>query len=61
MNVKVLVGSGDKIALFTLPFLIVGLILNVAYPSLFDVGGPSNVLRVISVAVVSYLDPDEGP
>jgi protein-S-isoprenylcysteine O-methyltransferase Ste14 len=52
MNVKVLVGSGDKIALFTLPFLIVGLILNVAYPSLFDVGGPSNVVRVVSVVVL---------
>jgi protein-S-isoprenylcysteine O-methyltransferase Ste14 len=52
MNVKVLVGSGDKIALFTLPFLIVGLILNVAYPSLFDVGGPSNVLRVVSIVVL---------
>jgi protein-S-isoprenylcysteine O-methyltransferase Ste14 len=52
MNVKVLVGSGDRIALFTLPFLIVGLILNVAYPSLFDVGGPSNVLRVVSIVVL---------
>jgi protein-S-isoprenylcysteine O-methyltransferase Ste14 len=52
MNVKVLVGSGDKIALFTLPFLIVGLILNVAYPSLFDVGGPSNVLKVVSIIVL---------
>jgi protein-S-isoprenylcysteine O-methyltransferase Ste14 len=52
MNVKVLVGSGDKIALFTLPFLIFGLILNVAYPSLFDVGGPSSVLRVVSVVVL---------
>jgi protein-S-isoprenylcysteine O-methyltransferase Ste14 len=52
MNVKVLVGSGDKIALLTLPFLIVGLILNVAYPSLFDVGGPSNILRVVSFVVL---------
>jgi protein-S-isoprenylcysteine O-methyltransferase Ste14 len=52
MNVKLLVGSGDKIALFTLPFLIVGLILNMAYPSLFDVGGPSSVLRVVSVVVL---------
>jgi protein-S-isoprenylcysteine O-methyltransferase Ste14 len=51
-NVKVLVGSGDKIALFTLPFLIVGLILNVAYPSLFEVGGPSNSLRVVSIVVL---------
>ena len=52
MNVKLFVGSGDKIALFTLPFLIVGLILNMAYPSLFDVGGPSSVLRVVSVVVL---------
>jgi protein-S-isoprenylcysteine O-methyltransferase Ste14 len=52
MTVKVLVGSGDKIALFTLPFLMVGVILNVAYPSLFDVGGPSNVLRVVSIVVL---------
>jgi protein-S-isoprenylcysteine O-methyltransferase Ste14 len=52
MNVKVLVGSGDKIALFTLPFLLVGLVLNVAYPSLFDVGGPSNVLRAVSIVVL---------
>jgi protein-S-isoprenylcysteine O-methyltransferase Ste14 len=52
MNVKVLVGSGDKIALLTLPFLIVGLILNVAYPSLFDVGGPPNIRRVVSFVVL---------
>jgi protein-S-isoprenylcysteine O-methyltransferase Ste14 len=52
MNVKALVGSGDKIALLTLPFLIVGLILNVAYPSLFDVGGPPNIRRVVSFVVL---------
>jgi protein-S-isoprenylcysteine O-methyltransferase Ste14 len=52
LNVKVLVGSGDKIMLFTLPFLIIGLILNVRYPSLFDVGGPGTVLRVISIIVL---------
>jgi protein-S-isoprenylcysteine O-methyltransferase Ste14 len=52
MNLKVLVGSGDKIGLFTLPFLIVGLILNVGYPSLFDVGGPSTALQVISIVAL---------
>jgi protein-S-isoprenylcysteine O-methyltransferase Ste14 len=52
LNLRVLVGSGDKIALFALPFLIVGLILNVAYPSLFDVGGPSDALRVVSIVVL---------
>jgi protein-S-isoprenylcysteine O-methyltransferase Ste14 len=52
MNLKVLVGSGDRIGLFTLPFLVIGLILNVAYPSLFDLGGPMTALRVVTVAVL---------
>lgn len=45
-QLKVLIGSGDRIALFTLPFLIVGLILNVAYPSPFSVGGPATGVKV---------------
>lgn len=52
-TLKTLVGSGDRIGLFTLPFLVVGLILNVAYPSLFDVGGPPPALRVVSIAVLA--------
>jgi protein-S-isoprenylcysteine O-methyltransferase Ste14 len=52
MNLRVLVGSGDRIMLFTLPFLVVGLILNVAYPSLFDVGGPPPALRVLAVVIL---------
>jgi protein-S-isoprenylcysteine O-methyltransferase Ste14 len=52
-TLKTLVGSGDRIALSTLPFLVVGLILNVAYPSLFDVGGPPVILGVVSVAVLA--------
>lgn len=36
-----------------MPFLVVGLILNVAYPSLFDVGGPPPALRVVSIAVLA--------
>ena len=47
-----LVGSGDRIGLFTLPFLIVGVALDVADPSLFSVGGPSFALRMISIAVL---------
>jgi protein-S-isoprenylcysteine O-methyltransferase Ste14 len=50
-NLNTLIGSGDRIGLFTFPFLIVGLILNVAYPSQFDVGGPPTALRVTSMAV----------
>jgi len=52
MKLRNLVGSGDKIMLMTLPFLIVGLILNVTMPSLFSVGGPSVVLRVISMILL---------
>ena len=51
-SLKALVGSGDRIALFVLPFLVVGVILNVAAPSLFAVGGPSEALRIASIAVL---------
>ena len=52
LNLKALVGSGDRIGLCTLPFLIVGLVLNVAYPAVFAVGGPPVVLRVAAVTVL---------
>lgn len=51
MKLKALIGSGDKIMLFTLPVLIVGLILNVMFPSVFKVGGPAAVLRVIAIVI----------
>ncbi|HEY7477234.1 MAG TPA: isoprenylcysteine carboxylmethyltransferase family protein [Actinomycetota bacterium] len=50
-SLKALVGSGDKIVLATLPFVIVGVILNAAFPSVFSVGGPPEALRVISIVV----------
>ena len=52
MKLKVLVGSGDKIGLLTLPFLIIGLILNIIIPSIFSVGGPSIVLKTISIIIL---------
>jgi protein-S-isoprenylcysteine O-methyltransferase Ste14 len=52
-NVSALVGSGDKIGAFTLPFVIVGVLLNVLYPSLFEVGGPPPALRVVSLIVLA--------
>ncbi len=52
MKLKALVGSGDKIGLFTLPFLIIGLILNRKKPSFFRVGGPPLVLKVISLLML---------
>lgn len=52
MNVKALVGSGDKIGLLLLPFVVVGVILNVAYPSAFSVGGPAPALRIVSIVIL---------
>jgi protein-S-isoprenylcysteine O-methyltransferase Ste14 len=51
MSLKTLVGSGDKIAIATLPVVAAGLILNVAFPSFFSVGGPPSWLAAISIAV----------
>jgi protein-S-isoprenylcysteine O-methyltransferase Ste14 len=48
---KTLVGSGDKIMLATLPFVVVGVIANVGFPSLFSVGGPPATLAAVSVVV----------
>ena len=53
LSLKDLVGSGDRIALFTLPFLVVGVGLNIAFPKLFEVGGPPPVLEVISILVLA--------
>jgi len=47
-----LVGSGDAIMLVALPFLLLGLALNVAFPSVFEVGGPPGWLRGVSIAVM---------
>jgi protein-S-isoprenylcysteine O-methyltransferase Ste14 len=52
MKLKTLVGSGDRIMLLTLPFLIVGVILNILFPSAFSVGGLSTALKVISVIML---------
>jgi protein-S-isoprenylcysteine O-methyltransferase Ste14 len=52
MKLKELVGSGDKIGLLVLPFLIVGVILNILFPSFFSVGGPSAVLMAISIILL---------
>ena len=52
MKLKVLVGSGRKIGIFTLPFLAAGVILNVLFPEIFYVGGPPEVLKWVSVAML---------
>jgi protein-S-isoprenylcysteine O-methyltransferase Ste14 len=52
MTMKELVGSGEKIGLVTLPILVIGVALNLAFPSFFSVGGPPDALRVVSIAVL---------
>jgi protein-S-isoprenylcysteine O-methyltransferase Ste14 len=52
VTLKELVGSGDKIALFTLSFIVVGVILNLVFPSFFEVGGPPDALRAVSLVVL---------
>ena len=47
-----LIGSGDRIMLVTLPFLVVGVALQVAFPSFFEVGGPPSWLRTVSIVVL---------
>ena len=52
MKIRKLVGSGEKIGLLLVPFLVIGVALNVTFPSAFGVGGPSDALRIISIAVL---------
>jgi protein-S-isoprenylcysteine O-methyltransferase Ste14 len=51
-GLKRLIGSGDKIMLFTLPWLVVGLVLNILFPEFFSVGGPSTALAVLSIIIL---------
>ena len=51
-NLKALMGSGDKIMLLTLPVLLIGLVLNIMYPSFFSVGGPPPWLQTLSIIIL---------
>ncbi|MGB7536921.1 MAG: isoprenylcysteine carboxylmethyltransferase family protein [Anaerolineales bacterium] len=52
MTLKRLVGSGDKIGLLASPFIIIGLGLNIWKPNWFSVGGPSDILKIISIIIL---------
>lgn len=52
MKLKILIGNGKKIGLLVFPFIIVGLGFNIWKPELFGVGGPSDVLRTISIVIL---------
>ncbi|MBN1538690.1 MAG: hypothetical protein JW939_00990 [Candidatus Thermoplasmatota archaeon] len=52
MKLRQLLGSGEKIMLFTLPFVIIGVTLNIILPSIFSVGGPSTLLQLVSLIIL---------
>jgi len=49
MKLKILVGNGRKIGLLTLPFLIVGIPLNIIFPEFFIVNDTSGLIFWISL------------
>jgi len=52
VQLKQLVGSGDRIGVLVLPVLVLGVILNILFPSAFAVGGPSRLLTGISATAL---------
>lgn len=53
VGLRALVGSGDRIGRSVLPVLVLVVALNVLRPDLFDVGGPSEALRLVSTLVLA--------
>ena len=53
MNIKSLIGSGDKIMGITLPFAIIGIVLNVFYPQWFkmNIGNTGIIIGIILLVV----------
>lgn len=52
VTLRTLVGCGDRIGLVMLPFVVLGVVLNVANPALFAVGGPPTFLLGLSIAIL---------
>jgi protein-S-isoprenylcysteine O-methyltransferase Ste14 len=52
MKLKTLVGSGDKLGLLALPFIVIGIGLNIWRPGWFSVGGPMLWLKILSIIVL---------
>lgn len=53
LGLRELTGAGDRIAAVTVPVAVIGVALNVAVPSAFEVGGPSDGLRTLSIVVLT--------
>ncbi|MFL5649312.1 MAG: methyltransferase family protein [Chloroflexota bacterium] len=52
-DLKHLIGSGDRVALFALPFVIVGVLVQIVNPALLVVDGASGVTRAIAIFVLT--------
>lgn len=52
MNIKELIGIGDKTGKIIFPIIIVGIIINILFPSYFFIGGPSSLVLIISTIVL---------
>lgn len=52
VKLKELIGSADRIGMILLPSIIVGLVLNILYPSFFQAGGPGLALQIFSIVML---------
>jgi len=52
LNIKELIGIGDKTGRIIFPIIIIGIIINILFPSYFFIGGPSSLLLIISTIVL---------
>jgi len=53
LRLGALIGSGDRIGAFVLPFVLAGVALNIAFPEAFSVGGPPLWLQAVSAFVLA--------
>lgn len=53
LRLGALIGSGDRIGGFVLPFVLAGVALNIAFPQPFSVGGPPPWLQALSAFVLA--------
>jgi protein-S-isoprenylcysteine O-methyltransferase Ste14 len=53
LQLSALIGSGDRIGAFALPFVLGGVALNIVFPEAFSVGGPPPWLRAVSAFVLA--------
>ena len=52
MNIKELIGIGNKTARFIFPTIILGILINILFPAAFFIGGPPSWLLMISTIVL---------